>query len=381
MKKILIILIILLIIIAIAFLSWKFFFEKTTPEIPPAGKLPTTADSTFSPEEKTTTIESAGKTSALANVSQAPVFGYWLNKNTQNLFYFDLSGNLYENGERVSSQLIPNLHSLNASPDGTKVIVTFDYPFKTIITIFDTENNAWQPLPTNTTSAAWDPTSNNRLVYLTKTGNQSSINLLTLNTKKSQKILSLNQSDLDLEWILPNIIYLKEKPSAEYLSSVWSLDIKTTLLAPLIREEPGADILWSRDGKIGLKLNSNGFNHSLTLVNDKNQPLASLPEITIPSKKCVFSEASAFCAIPVSLPRPRLNLPDDYLKKRVVFSDLLYKVDISSGTLELLPENDTLIEPSEEGITITDISNLSLIGDKLYFINGKDRKLYSMEIK
>jgi len=362
-----------------AYLAWRFLFAPAVPVTEEGAPLPGVGPIAFEPERLSP--EEAEAARKLTILSSMPVIDYWINKNTGDIFYVDLSGNIFRNSlgqeEVVSSQNIQNIHSIKPSPDGLKAIVTLGYPFETVLTIFDTVNNNWQPLPAGTISAAWDPQSNNQLAYLkTNANGRSSISLLILSDKKTAEIIKLNQKGLDLEWVVPDLLYLKQKPSAEYDSSIWTLNIKRRAFAPLIKEEAGLDVLWSDDGQLGLKFSGNGFSNSLTLIDNENRALANLDAVTLPSSKCTFNQDKVYCAIPASIP-PRTKLPDEYLKKQIFFADLFYTINLSSGRVDLLLDVvSTLISLD---ITI-DADHLSLQNDRLLFMNRYDQRLYSLEL-
>ena len=380
MKKILLISGIVIVVAAGGYLLWRFVLAPAPTVVDEgAGTLPAGEEATFTEQEPQ--VITAARQKLLA-ISQMPVFDYWMDKNTGDIYYVNLAGEIYKNSsgqeEKVSSQTLSGIHSVQPAADGSKAMITLNYPFNTAITVFDASDNTFQPLPAGTISASWDPNSNNRIAYLKTNGNgtKSTISLMTLSTGKTSTVSRLYQKDLELEWAAPSALYLKQKPSSEYNSSIWSLDIKTKRFSLIINEESGLDVLWSPDGSTGLKFTSNGFSHSFDLIDNKNNLLANLGAATLPSK-CVFDKSEIYCAISVEIP-PRTKLPDDYLKRNILFADVLYKIDLATGEVELL------IEPANTLVflnVVIDVEHLTLRDNKLLFINRYDNKLYSLDIE
>jgi len=378
MKKTIIITIILIAIGIGSYFVWQYFFKSApTAVIEGGATLPITGAEAPTPAERT---EEQGQTIApgLKTLSSRPIFDYWINKNTDDVYFVDLNGEIYKISpsgaeEKINSQTISDLHSIKPSPDGSRAIFTFGYPFQTTLSIFDIAAKSWQPLPAGVTSAAWDPRSNNQITYLKNNGDKSAIFLLTLSTKKAVELTKLNQKDLDLEWVLPDILYLKTKPSAEYNGFIWTFNIKQKTFAPLISEGAGLSVLWSDNGKLGLQFSGNGFTNSLVLIDEKNRVIANIGDATLPSK-CAFGINNAYCAIPAQIP-PRAKLPDDYLQKEIFFEDLIYTVNLTTGETELLPNTFSIFLT-----TLIDANHLSVQKNRLLFINRLDEKLYSLDL-
>ena len=192
--------------------------------------------------------------------------------------------------------------------------------------------------------------------------------------QKTSKILSFNQKDFNLEWILPQTVVLTSKPSAYSKSSAWSIDIKNKTFKPLsLIDLSGLTINWSvdgrTDGKLGLQFNSGGSEakNFLTLINEKGEKRANLSFLTMPDK-CYFSNPQIYCAVPSEIPEKTV-LPDDYLKKAFYSNDFIYQIDIdkNSFTAILNAGNPTI-----------DAVKLRFIDGKLFFINRYDNKLYEL---
>ncbi len=71
-------------------------------------------------------------------------------------------------------------------------------------------------------------------------------------------------------------------------------------------------------------------------------------------------------------------LPDDYWKKKIYTADSIYTIPLSSEDQRPLGIALPLFISSDE-LTI-DADQLEVVGNKLYFINRYDNKLYSLDI-
>ncbi len=64
-------------------------------------------------------------------------------------------------------------------------------------------------------------------------------------------------------------------------------------------------------------------------------------------------------------------LPDDYLKRAVYSNDFIYELDL---------EKNALLPVFEENKQPIDAINFELLGNKLFFINRYDNRLYQLEL-
>ena len=313
-------------------------------------------------------------------LSAQPIFDYWIYAATSSkeIFYLNQNGQIFkikEGGEdeEVTPELIENLQSIKPSADGKYVLIKFGDRNFTEFSVFDSESKVFQILPKDTSAAAFSP-NGKQIAYLDKTG--LFIKDLTGVKPKTSKILSFNQRDFGLEWILPEIVVLTSKPSAFAKSSIWSLNIKNKTFQPLsIIELEGLMVKWSSDigakNKLGLQFNSRleGRESSLNLINEKGEKQANLNFITLPDK-CYFSNPQIYCAVPSEIPAKTV-LPDDYLKRAFYSNDFIYQIDI---------EKNSFSEIIGAGNPVIDAVGLSLSDGKLLFINRYDNKLYELSL-
>lgn len=305
----------------------------------------------------------------LTALTENTVFDYWLNSKTGALYYLNLTGQIIKkvgNTETaVNSQTLNKLNSVKASPDGMYIVAKFNYPNFPTFSIFNTTNNSWQPLPEGTRAIAWSPNSQ-QLAYL----DDSRLKILNVVSQKTQTITTINQKDSSLTWLDPSeILLLISTPSADIPSSLWSINLKSKTLKPLIRDEMGLVINWSKNGDSGIKLNNINLKPKINLIDNLANVLQEFNFVTLP-EKCALEENKIYCGVPKFL-RSGLVLPDDYYKKAVYFKDDLYLIDLITNEISLLYSGDE---------TLIDARHLILDGGQILFINQYDDRLYSLQL-
>lgn len=373
MKKFLKIIIIIAagtLVLGVLYWVWLNFIGPAIFGAPTAEPVTTTpvAETVATPGEIATGLN------LLSNIQ---AFGYWLKANGD-IYILAANGNVIKISsdgaeERITTQTIETLHSLKASNDGSIAAVSFGYPFQETFTLFDTKNNTWQPLPPGITAVAWDPKSSNRLAYLKSNGRSGSLVILNLNNQQTQEILKINILDAKLDWVEPNTIYISEKPSAKNLGSLWSVNINQRTLRRIIADENGLITTWSSNGSLAAKSNTAG----LFIINKQNQILATLAFPTIASK-CTFNAENLYCAVPQNTAGSALALPDDYLKREIYFDDQIYEIPLTLGIDNRI--NDFAVPIVIPSLQSFDAEKLKVVGDKLYFINRYDQKLYQLAL-
>ena len=316
------------------------------------------------------------KNEKLKILSDQPVFDYWAKASSTSgeaeIFYINQDGLISKirNGapEIVSYEPIKNLQAVKKSKDGRLALVKFGNLANPDFSIFDTDNNIWEPL-NGATAVDFSP-DNKQIAYLENDGDLM-IKNLNGSKQKAVKIVSVNQNDLDLSWLTKDRIFLVSKPSYQYTGEIWTVDVKTKKLN-LFASGRGLMIGWSPDGERGLMFKSvNGRSYEMNLINKDGSALAKIESIVLP-EKCLILQSKMYCA--VSQGHNFFNdpkLPDDYLKRAVYFKDAFYLFDMIGNSSELLFASN---QP------VIDAFNLSLAGNRLLFINRYDDKLYALEL-
>jgi hypothetical protein len=386
MKKIIIILGILMAVAAMAagiYFAWKNYKAVMTP--PSLGERPVVENQQIGGERQAGAPAVAKP--ILKVLSDEPIFDYWIRTATSSLagsttttivvseiLYFNPEGKIIKANEGEDeifySQTLENLQSVKASPDGKFVLLKYGDLNKPQFSLLNTETKVRRDL-TNITAAAFSPDSK-KIAYLEDTAPANLVIKDLIGLKpKTTKLLSISEKDFDLTWLTAEKILLVPKPSFEYESQLWAIDIKTKTLS-LIVSGRGLITNWSNDGKIGLFFRVGQNRQSqLSLIASSGAILGNLDFVTLP-QKCLLAEAALYCGLPQSynsIIEP--TLPDDYLKRAVYFSDAIYQIDINQNSFQLIFAQD---EPA------IDATHLSLLGRQLIFINRYDNKLYSLEL-
>lgn len=310
----------------------------------------------------------------LKQLSAQPALRYWVNSKTNAVYYATPEGKILKTfgdgrDEVVSDQTLADLHSIISSPDGTRMVASFNYPLRETFALFDTTTNSWERLPEDVAAVAFDPGSQ-KLAYLknSSVSGSSGLYVVTLGDRKTTQILPFVVADGILAWQTPNELYLLPKPTARVLPEVFAIDISKKIVRPVLGANGIMYALLSQD--FGLQLVANGrADFSLQLTDGGGHPLNTLPFLTLPSK-CASSENVLYCAVPASFPL-RAELPDDYLKEKFFTHDAFVSYDIATGGTSLLPELSSSV----------DADQLIIQDNKILFRNRADGKIYSFELR
>jgi hypothetical protein len=357
MKRILIILLIVALLIGGAYLLWRLFGQGenilTPPPPPPSSSVTTDSSLVFS----------------------EPVQSYWISATNHTLYAVTPEGKVFsvnladKTKKALYSLSLTDLHSVTPSPSTStpQALFLHSYPSREAMHYLDLTNGSWKELPEGTTAAAWSP-DGNQIAFLVEGGISSSLNVLTVATNRVEKITSLHQFDLDLAWLIPQEIYLTQKPSALIPSSAWSINLKTKAWKTMVAEERGLTVQWSADLHSGIQFTSALGPAGLTLISPDYKKIGAFQIATLPSK-CLIVGSFYYCAVPDQFPSGA-SLPDDYFKRKIYTTDALYVWNSASGKAA------EVIQPTFS----IDAEQLSVDGGQLYFVNRYDNKIYSLPL-
>lgn len=318
----------------------------------------------------------------LGALSDQPVFGYWLSNSTSSpeadIFYLNQNGLVLKSkdgdDEIISDREIKNLQAYKANSGGSKIIVKSGLLTAPAFEIFNLETKVWQSLE-NIFAADFSP-DGTKIAYLEKSNNNSEINNLIIKDladkkQKITKIMSFNQIDFDLEWLTSDKILLVSNPSALIRGEIWEVNIKKKTFR-LLTDGDGLAINWSKDGALGLRFIVNQKREiSLNLIDAEGIIKADLDFSTL-ADKCLMSLSKIYCAIPKnysSVKKP--ILPDEYLKRAVYSDDAVYEIDLTENSSKKI---------IDENLAAIDAVSFSLSGNRLFFINRYDNKLYGFNL-
>lgn len=355
---------------------WKYVSNKggIAAVLKPAGTTPVTevvnvggGAGTTTGEGELTAEEKAQLVQKLSIVVDVPIFDYWINKDTNDIYYVGIDGIITElsaNSKKVvSSQTLENLHSVVPSTDGSMALFEFFYPQKPIFAIFFASSTTWQPLIEGTVSADLSP-NNKEVAFLDNTG----LKILDLATFKIRDLQKMDQF-FDIRWAKENTLLLYEKPSFEIPGSLYSFDISNKTIKNLIASENGLDINWSSNYDFGLKFSSINRTNQVSLINNVGDRILDMSFITVPNK-CLVASSKIYCGIPKNI-REGIVLPDNYYSREDYFIDDIFELDLPTGKITKLFDGNA---------TILDAFNLKIKDGALLFINRYDNKLYSLKL-
>lgn len=326
--------------------------------------------------KNTSPLGGSASSAGLKEISNGSVFDYWINKVTGTIYYMATDGQIYRvtastTPESLSSQAVGNLSYLKPSFDGSQILVGFGYPQTPTLAAYNPSTKSWTAMPNGAIAGAWDPASNNRLVYLKDNGATNQLFYFTLADKKSKLIAGFSGKDLDLDWTFADTLYLTQRPSTQVPGSLWSYNLKTGLVQAVAREESGLAVKWNAAENKGLRWSFG----QLALIDRNNKTIATIGLKTIPSK-CAFIDIKIYCFTPNGQESVNTNdLSDSYLKGATSFIDDVYFV--YKDSYKVGASMPAFLYST--GIS-RDADHLDSWNGKLLFVSRKDQKLYSLSL-
>jgi len=344
------------------------------------GTLPETSEKNVSSSTETTTNTDDKKTEVtnttdqkrsitLKKLSDVPVFDFWINQKTGDVFYLSFLGKVYlgKDGEdeSVSDQQIQALSSVLETTTGEKALVSFGSPQNSQWGVFDSVDKAWRPLPSNILLATWGK-DENQLVVIKRNTSTNSLGFLdiTKTPPEFKNIISnFSLQDVRLSFVSPSNLFINELPSPQYNSRAWLLDTKSFSLNTLNSGERDLFFRWSQDKSFVF-----GFGAYSGFQVFNNTPLSNpspLPFSTIP-QKCTGDFNMIYCFVPQE---DGVVLFENYIMNKKYSDDVLY-IDDASGYL-----NKVFVSDLNNGSPI-DAKTPRISSAGLYFINKFDGFLY-----
>lgn len=313
----------------------------------------------------------------LKKLTDENVFDFWVNKKTNELYYISDKGLISkvsddQSNQTISSQNISNLSYVKPSVDGSLLLIALGLPQAPSFSVFNISKRSFQLLPKEATAADWDPQSNNRIIYLKNNGTSGSLALWDLQTGKSSDVIKMSQKDLNVDWALPEVVYLSDRPSDQNKGSVWSFNFKNKTLRTISSDELGIEIKWWSLKKIGLKL-SNGI---LSLINYDGKQLNTIDLRTRPSK-CFLDDPLIYCSAPIN--QGSLSKIPDFNLKNPSTNEELYLISITqTGNGSKLTASNWIYENDPE-IPLNS-HKIEKRDNALLILNQLDHKLYSLPL-
>ena len=306
----------------------------------------------------------------------------------------------------LSTSSFSNVSDAVFSHDGRKVVVMSGYPQNVKASVFDVSLRTWTQLPAGASLPSWSPL-DYRLAYLRDNGD-GSVSLMTWDAAKAKPspimLTTLYVQDMSVQWANPNTIMLSSRPSAYANGSVLAFDMQRKTVAPVIVSRSGLDVIWSTSPFEGLSFSASQASRGghLQLIDATGAVLQNFTFLTFPSK-CAFAQAMMaassspattsstkpstttaslikaapyvfYTALYCGIPRDQNTLtyyplPDAYNERQISTLDDIYRINISNGHI------DPILVGSSQGF---DVSDVRAVGNKIFFINRYDGKLYSV---
>ena len=324
------------------------------------------------------------KQERLRVISSREVSGYWMVTATSApaLMYADGEGNILRvdeaGDELVYERSIPNIATVRPSFDGSRVFVESKGAGGSVFRLFD----AIERLPGVTlegvSEVTWAPTGTDAAYFVTA-GDSMRLRIQTADviglsdSAKFSEIVQVPQNDFTMAWPQNDVLYMMQRPSAEHVSDMWRVDLKTKNIRKFLSDR-GLMVRWAPFGTRALKFTTTeGRTHKLALIDDQGVEQAVVKFITLPDKCVITSPTQMYCAIPRDQDAfAKLTLPDDYMKREAYVSDGIYQIDIANNGIRAIYEED---------IRAIDAINLTVLEDRIVFVNRYDRKLYSLTLQ
>jgi hypothetical protein len=313
--------------------------------------------------------------SSVTKISDNPVFEFWIDPGTKEVYYITTDGLIFSAKDGADLQItrgkMSAINSARPSPNSQRVLAAFGDPRLPQWAVFDVIDEVWRPLPEGILNATWGGNSDTLLAFVKNGGN---INLSSIDISKNPVIYKTLVKDLRfqevvLKFIPPNNLLVSESPSANYPSSVWSVNLKNLSIFRPISPENGLSLEVSTDGSVVLVFSTSG---GFRILNAGSfGQLAPTPFTTLPSK-CTRDSASIYCFVPEGNAFNDSVLPDDYFKRRVYTSDSLFRIDVAADEIGpvSIPQNPYGSLDAEKPI---------LSGGSIYFKNRVDGSLYTLK--
>jgi hypothetical protein len=373
-----------LVILIIAIIGLIIYFvwsalQAPAPEVPEAPPVGSELPAVPGTGGENGAGENGGGTevppAALSKISENPVFDFWIDAQTKEIYYLDSEGRVFsgKNGPdlQITQQRLSAPNFIELSPNGQRVLAAFGDPRLPQWGIFDVVDESWRPLPDGILNATWGENSS-VLVGFVKNG--ANVNLSSVSVAQNEPVYKIINKDVrfqevGLELLSSQNLVISENSSANYPARVWNLNLKDQSLSQMFSPENGLILKVSEDKKILLVFSpANGFR----ILNAPDLSLATpVPFSTLPSK-CSPGSAVIYCFVPRDGFEKNSNLPDDYFQKRLRTDDILYKIDAGSDEISQIS--------LPAGAGPIDAKNPRSFDGKLYFMNGYDNSLYSLNL-
>ncbi|GEM_PF-987591 len=385
-KKIIITLLIVIVLGVIVYFIWggitgpEALPTESSSSTPPGdgSSLPPVGTSTGG-DSQGNTITFPAESDPLFRVSDQPVSGYWIDPQTDGIFYLDAGGrvllvNKNEGGDdtEIIKQGVGVLNTLEVGPNSQKVLAAFGDPRSPQWGIFDDVDQTWRPLPSTILNATWG-SDNGTLYGVVQNGSVPALALIDT-SKGDISIKTLIKDfrfhDAQLSYLFPSTLLVQEKGSSFYPSRVWKIDTKDLSIHQIFGQTNGLSLKPDGEGDVFFSFYKNVFQ----ILNPQTlSAYTPIPFLTLP-EKCTLGGAIAYCFVPKSENFKTSVLPDDYLKQKIFTLDAFFEVNLLNGGIV----STDLPKTVNNGLFDATLPKFSK--GFLYFINRYDGFLYALNL-
>ncbi len=290
--------------------------------------------------------------------------------------------------ERILQQTLLGVHSALWTKSGENVVLRFlkEEDGETIIKTYavSLEENAGSTtsvnkfLPDDLREIVVSEAGTEQVVYLQKNKGDTFIMSENLDgTGERQQLFASPFGEWLVEWIKDGLVVLTTKPSHNIDGYSYFVNTNNGTMKKILGEIKGLTVLTSPDATKILYAKSEKNVFDLVVYDIETKTETSLELNTFP-EKCVWGTENTnllYCA--VSNFSNNNDLPDDWYKGVVSFSDEIWLINTETGKTGIVTP---MKEFTGDGIDVTKIS-LSPEEDRLLFTNKKDRSLWMLKLE
>ena len=305
------------------------------------------------------------------------------------------TGDIYEyslatkTSERILQQTLLGVHSALWTKSGENVVLRFlkEENENTVIKTYaislkkdstGSSTSVSKFLPDNLQEIVVSGADTEQVVYLQKNKGDAFIMSESLTDPgERQQLFASPFSEWLVEWIKDGLVVLTTKPSYDIEGYSYFVNTNNGTMKKILGEIKGLTVLTSPDATKILYAKSKKNVFDLVVYDIETKTETSLKLNTFP-EKCVWGTENAnllYCAI--SNFSNNNNLPDDWYKGKISFSDEIWLINTETGKTGIVTPMKKF---TGDGIDVVEIS-LNLKEDRLLFTNKKDGALWMLKLE
>ncbi len=306
------------------------------------------------------------------------------------------TGDIYEyslttkTSKRILQQTLLGVHSALWTKSGENVVLrflkeendnviikTYAIPLKNMVPEGDT-SSVGKFLPDDLSEIIISGADLEQVIYLQKNKDDAFIMSENLDgAGERQQLFASPFSEWLVEWVKDGLVVLTTKPSYDVDGFSYFVNTENGMMKKVLGEIKGLTVLTNPDATKILYAKSGKKIFDLAVYDIETKTETSLELNTFP-EKCVWGTKNTnllYCAVSNFLDNS--NLPDDWYKGKVSFSDEIWIINTETGKTGVLA---SMKEFTGNGIDVTGIS-LGLEDSYLLFINKKDGFLWMLKLE